>query len=648
MVNYSPIVHQNGVDLTITADFINHGELRPQSLGSSTDIFIQGDIELSGSGRVLLNQGNSRLIGSSAAGIDMLTHAATHTIEGGGVLGNASMNIDNLGLIDANNSSVMLTLQTAPLTINRNVIQARNGAQLRLISTTVSNQTGVIRAMDTSLIEFNDVTIAGGVLTNTGSGSFLLTGTSLFDGIGLTNYSTILHVNGVDLTLLGTIVNEGQLEPRSIGSLSAIYIEGDVDLQGSGRILLGNHSGSQISGSPLAGTDRLTHAATHTIEGGGTIGGSLVLDNHGLIDANTPGVDINMVSPLLMINRNTLQATNGSRMVFTSMTVSNQTGVLRAMDRSTIEFNAETVVGGILTNAGSGSYVLSGTTRFEGVGLTNYSTILHNNSVDLTLTGTIVNEGRLEPRAVSSQTAIFIEGDVDLQGSGRIVLGNHLNSQVFGSALFGTNRLFHGPNHTIEGGGTIAGSLLLDNRGLIDANHPTVNLILQGPSITMNRHVIQARDGADIVIASSTISNQTGVINAMDTSTIELNLATIVGGIITNEGSGFYHVINSSTLHGVGLTNYAHILQNNAIHLTLTGNIVNHGDLEPRSLSAITAVYIDGNVNLQGSGRIHLGGHLNSGVRGSPAAGADYLIHGAQHTIEGGGTFGDLTLENHG
>ena len=73
--------------------------------------------------------------------------------------------------------------------------------------------------------------------------------------------------NDGDLTILGTFVNNDTIEMNSLGNLTDISLNSDVTLSGPGEVVMSNNIQNRWFG--INANRRLTHAADHTIRGGG-------------------------------------------------------------------------------------------------------------------------------------------------------------------------------------------------------------------------------------------------------------------------------------------------------------------------------------------------------------------------------------------
>src|SRR5204862_286363 len=109
------------------------------------------------------------------ASTNVLTVPSTRTIQGAGQIGANSMGLNNQGLIDANQSSLLTIDPSATGVTNTGTLWASSGATLRLQNGTFTNTGGTISALNTSSVELTNVTIVGGTLSSAGSGLLKVT-----------------------------------------------------------------------------------------------------------------------------------------------------------------------------------------------------------------------------------------------------------------------------------------------------------------------------------------------------------------------------------------------------------------------------------------------------------------------------------------
>ena len=567
---------------------------------------------------------NNRIYGVTT-GNEELINGATHTISGGGQLGNNFLKLTNQGLIDANLSNPLTIDPSSGGVTNTGILQASNSATLNLTGgtftntgtlrafgggtlnltggSTFTNTGGVIQAFDGSLVQLSNISLVGGTLSRVGT-----TG-------------RIVVPNNTTLTLAGPITLNAPLEVNSTGSVTDLKINGNFTLSGSENVVLSNSVNNRIYG--VTATDVLTLPTGRTIAGAGQIGVNLMgLANQGTIDANLSNPLTIDPSSAGVTNTGTLQASNNATLNLTGGTFTNTGGVIQALNGSLVQLNNMTLVGGTLSRAGTGRIAVP-------------------NNTTLTLTGpTITLNAPLEINSTGSVTNLKINGNVTLSGSGNVVLSNNTNNRV--SGVTATDVLTLSAGQTISGAGQVGFNLMgLVNQGTIDANlsNPltidpssagvtntgllqasnNATLSLTGGTFT-NTGTLQAIGGGTLnLTGGSTFTNTGGVIQALDGSLVQLNSMTLVGGTLSRAGTGRIVVPNNTTV-------------------TLAGPITLNAPLEVNSTGSVTNLKINGNLTLSGSGNVVLSNNTNNRVSGVTAT--DVLTLSAGQTISGAGQVG--------
>ncbi|MGD0567227.1 MAG: hypothetical protein ABSA78_02385, partial [Candidatus Sulfotelmatobacter sp.] len=314
LTNSSTVVIDNGTALTLEGTIVNNGQIQENSANGTTEITLNGNVALNGTGTILMsNNGNNYIFGQS--GSDVLTVASTQTISGGGNIGDGQMVLVNNGTIDAN-VPAQLYIETSGGTTNTGTLEATSGGTLTLNGNTVTNTgAGTIVAGSGSTVNLEgSVTVKGGSLT--GGGSFVVGngGTPTLDG--LTNSSTVVVVNGNSLVLEGTIVNNGQIQENSANGTTEITLNGNVTLSGSGTLVMSSNGSNYIFGQ--SGSDILTNDST--IEGGGHLGDAqMTLVNSGTIDANV-GTTLAISVSGTVDNKGTFESTSSGGLTVTAPT----------------------------------------------------------------------------------------------------------------------------------------------------------------------------------------------------------------------------------------------------------------------------------------------------------------------------------------
>ncbi len=551
----------NDIDSILKGTITNNGTVEQNSTGSNTQVQLDGNVTLSGTGMwTMSNNVNNRLF--SLVNTQVLTNDTQHTIQGAGQLGGNSMGLNNLGLIDANQTALLTIDPSTTGATNTGILRASNGGTLRLQDGTFTNTGGVIRALDLSTIELaGTATIVGGTLSTSGSGVIKMT----FNGNILQDVTLngLLQMNNdVDSILKGTITNNGTVEQNSTGSNTHVQIDGNVTLSGTGKWTMSNNIGNRIIG--LVNTQVLTNDTQHTIQGAGQLGGnSMGLNNLGLIDANQTALLTIDPSTTGATNTGILRASNGGTLRLQDGTFTNTGGLIRALDLSTIELaGTGTIVGGTLSTSGSGviKMTLNGNILHD---VTLNGLLQMNNDVDSILKGTITNNGTVEQNSTGSITQVQIDGNVTLSGTGMWAMSNNIGNRIIG--LVNTQVLTNDTQHTIQGAGQLGGnSMGLNNLGLIDANQTAVLTIDPTTSmVNQSTGTLRGSGTGGLQLTGGTFDNQ-GTVEALNGSNMTYSTSAVttnnVAGVLTggtwrsiSTGSGSTVTLRGSNIHQIAL-----------------------------------------------------------------------------------------------
>jgi major membrane immunogen (membrane-anchored lipoprotein) len=613
-----------------------------------TTLRLDGDVTLQGAGTVTMSNTlllRNRIFGTAST--DRLTHAAGHTIQGSGEIGHNQMKLTNQGLIVANQSAGITIDPTdgADGVINTGTLRASNGGKLTLHNGNFTNTGATIEALDGSEVQLSGGNIVGGTLSTSGSGVIR----NVFGGATLQNLTLsglFAHDNSTTITLQGTFTNNGTYQMNSTPfDDTVLSINGDVTLQGSGTVTMSNTLRNKIFGT--ASTDRLTHAAGHTIQGAGQIGinNLMKLTNHGLIVANeTAGITVDPTDGADgVINTGTLRASNGGILTLQNGSFTNTGATIEAMDASEVQLAGANIVGGTLGTSGSGVIRNISDATLQDVTLSGL--FAQNNLTTTTLQGTFTNNGTYQMNSTGfDDTYLRINGDVTLQGSGTVTTTNTVRNWILGTAA--TDRLTNAAGHTIQGAGTIGNNFMaLTNRGLIHANQTNpINIDPSGAGF-FNEGTLRASGSGGLSI------NQTGsTFSTSGNVFIDPGSRIDVTGTYTQTG-GTTQLNNGLLTATAGVDIQGGMLTGNG---TISGNVMNAGTIEP-GLSA-GQLTINGNLNLLGASALsfELGG-LTPGsefdfidVNGSASFGgllALRFINGFQNTVGGSATFTLLTAD---
>ena len=674
----SQFVGADNSQTTLLNTITNRGTMALASTGNGADLFISGDVTLTGGGAVLMgNHINNRIRGGATG---RLINDATHTIAGSGQIGSQQIAITNAGLIVANQATELVIDPSATGMINTGTLRATNNAVLYLTGNgggAFANNGGTIEAQTGSTVRLTSgAIINGGTLTTSGSGVITtpsggaVQDTATLNGVTVSSGSRFLNADNSQTTLLNTITNRGTMELASTGNGADLFISGDVTLTGGGAVLMGNHINNRIRGGA---TGRLINDATHTIAGSGQIGSQqIAITNAGLIVANQATelvVDPNATG---MINTGTLRAANGATLFLTGNGgggFANNGGTIEAQAGSFVRLvDGAIITGGTLTTSGSGiiltpsgGAVQNGAT-LDGVTVSSGSRLVGADNSVTTLRNTITNNGTMALASTGLATDFFVSGDITLAGSGAVVLGNSLGNRIYGNA---GSSLSNAAGHTIRGGGQIGTGLMgLNNQGLIAADQ-AVGLAINTSSTIVNSGTLQANDGSALTLArtvnnSGTILANGGTVNAnagftgtTGTARIEgagsivVGAASSVGNLLLNGGTltlGANNITVSSAYNNAnfgignsfnarsGVTGSGQILAAGNVAQAITGTSVTNGTTGTATMTISNVRVGDNTFNYQVA---------NTGTTG-PA------LRGALQTSVNGGNITDARLSGTG
>ena len=529
------------------------------------------------------------------------------------------------------------------------------GSRLRFSGSTLNNTGGTLDAQDGGLVELLQGTIIGGTLTTSGSGVIRALAGSYGTLDGVTLNGTYLVGDGSansNSFLRNSLVNNGvvALSSGAAGGLATtLLLDGDVTVSGTGAITLSDSAANQFRGN--FGTELLTNAAGHTIQGAGTIN-SLSITNRGTISATH-------ATPLIMqpsgtgsvLNTGSLQAVGGGvlRLQFGTFTnfEGSSNGTIQAFDNSVVEFaEGSTVVGGILSTTGTGLLrSRPGTTStLDGVTLNgNYVAGDGSSNTVTRLRNTITNNGTLRLNSgVNGGLAaslVLFQSDATLTGNGTLTMANGTANSIYGGT--GTERLTNSAGHTIQGAGNIGAALLaLTNQGLIAATQATPLIIQPNSSGVINTGTLRA-DGGTLDLRGL-FTNAGGTLDARNGSVLQLTNATVTGGTLQSSNGGLLRTTPGTVgrLDGVTL-NGTYVAGDGSANTAtqLVGTITNNGTLAMNSgvgggLTTSLVLY-QSDVTLAGNGTLAMANSTGNVI--NDVNGNEILTNAAGHTIQGAG-----------
>jgi hypothetical protein len=515
---------------------------------------------------------------------------------------------------------------------------------LRLQNGTFTNTGGVIEATGSgSTVEFSNAKIVSGRLSSDLGATLRHLGGSTFSDVTLGSGSSLELLNNTVAHFTGTLVNNASLLLASAGNFTDFLIDGDVTLDGGGRIALGNNSNNRIYAS---GTTNLLTNKNNTIEGSGQIGVGLM----GLVNQST--IRANQLTPLIIdpstagvVNTGLLRADSGATLQLQNGSITNTGGTIESFGAgSIVNFSSASVTNGLLRSSDGGVLRNIASSTFKDVTLGNGAMFHVLNATSATFAGTLNNGGTVQLQSAGNFTDLLVgTGGLTLVG-GSIDMGANANNRIYSPT--GTTTLIN-QSAAIRGAGQLGvGLTRIDNRSLIEANISGATLTIDpNASGVANTGTISASNGGIVRLRSGGYDNNGGSITAGAGSRIEFEGANVTGGTLSG---AVLRNLGGSSLSTLRIASGSNFEIPNATALTLTGAIANNGAVFVQSLGNLTDLVIgSGGATLTGHGVIDLSNNGNNRIYGSSSAN---LLNNVDNTIRGSGQLGVglLTLANSG
>ncbi len=627
-------VQTNGKDAAIQIGLTNNASWHLNSTSSLTDLtFADGNANqtLDGTGRIVMNGhvNNRILLGDSTLTV---TQGADHTIHGGG-----SLLADTGGMI--NNGTILADLASDPLTVdpdvngftNNGTMEATGAAGLVLNGGDYTNTTTIEAKTGSKVDLLGGVTMTGGTLKSSGTGAVNLKGSVtnlVLDSVTLEG--TTVQPNGNDSAVMTTVVNDGTWTLNSTsGQTDVTFLDG-ASLDGTGELVLMDHVNNRI----LTNDTVMTQAADHTIRGGG----SLLADSGGMINNGTITADGGIAITVNpndngFTNNGVMEATSTDGLILSGGDYTNTTTIEAKTGSKVDLLGGVTMAGGTLKSSGTGVVNLKGSVT----NLVLDSVMLEGNTVQLNANDsavmtTVVNDGTWTLNSTSGQTDVTFLDGASLDGTGELLLMDHLNNRIMTNDTVMTQAV----DHTIRGGG----SLLVNSGGMINNGTITAD---GGMAITVdpndngftNNGVMEATSTDGLILSGGDYTNTT-TIEAKTGSKVDLlGGVTMTGGTLKSSGTGVVNLKGSVTnLVLDGVTLEGNTVQPNANDSAIMTTVQNNGVWELSSSSSVTTVTFQDGAILDGTGELVLMDHINNHV----LTNGTVMTQAADHTIRGGGS----------
>jgi hypothetical protein len=423
--------------------------------------------QLSGSGVILLNQGNSGA--QFQAGGSITTQAAGHTIRGKGLIVAA---LTNNGIVEAADTSgggdPVLVVQTTDQT-NNNIFRATSGATLRIhdMMLTQDQVTGRLIGDGPGILGRGNVELGDGAHV---AGGRLEGDVDITDGTvtleNVTNLSNSINsIPGTTTVIRGpNFTNNGKFSVTSpiFNQFTFLQFATDTKLTGSGELSLGQFNAVRVSAD--AGVT-VTNDTSHTIAGDGKWFAPLV--NNGMVEGHSISFENTTIENNATM---TTQSGGGFSILSTTVTQDPANGILLAGTGGTINLTNSTVTNGRLQYMPGGSFSGFVSSNAHLTNVHNQARINIPFGGSLTIEGsTFVNDGPItvNNNNVASATSIRFLDDVLVDGGGTILLNQTGNAALLD--VQGGGMLTQAASHTIDGTGRIDATKFI--------NHGTVTRV---------------------------------------------------------------------------------------------------------------------------------------------------------------------------
>ncbi|TWT43348.1 beta strand repeat-containing protein [Botrimarina hoheduenensis] len=310
----------SNVDFELNGTITNNGTITITGASSTTDVELQGDTLLTGTGALVLDGPNARISDVNAASL-LFTNDSGHTIRGSGQIGVNTISVTNLGLITADVSGQTMTLDPASAFINNGTLRAENGGTLAFNSGPYNNSGGVIESAGGQVRFNSEAGITGGTIT--GSDILIASNSSYTD---VTFDGSVAVSANIDFRVDGTITNNGTITVNG----SDVTLLDATTFVGTGELVL-NGVNARINDINAASLE-FTNGPSHTVRGSGQISGNTIsVVNQGLITGDVPGETLFIDPAAAFTNSGTIRAENGGTVEMGAGPYNSADGVIEAL-----------------------------------------------------------------------------------------------------------------------------------------------------------------------------------------------------------------------------------------------------------------------------------------------------------------------------
>jgi hypothetical protein len=616
-----------------------------ESVGTGTSVQVasgETTATLTGTGRLSMGNSPANTIRATTTGQTLINNLEQGIVGAGTMAGNILQVINNT-LIEASGSAG-LSIDPPPEPFDNNgTLRAAANSTLTLSNGQFQNTGGLIDAPAVgSLVILSAGEIVGGELASGPAGEIRVTPFGTLTDITVRPGATLRTPNGAVTTLTGAIVNNGTLRIDSVGSTTQVVTgAANVTISGSGQITSSNSLANTISAA--AAGQQLTLSNTGGFLGSAVIANNTlnIVNNTSIVASGSAGIQIDppVGTGVGFDNNGTLRAANASQVTILGGTFDNSNGVIVADSGGTVTFNAATITGGTIGAPLSGTHNAATSSSFTNITVPAGAILTIPNAASPSFSGTITLNGTLQLASVGSTTLLNATNNLIVQGEGQISLGN--------SSANGIRTNNSGDRVTINNVGGIRGAGEIGQNVLTFTNNSTfaaagstgLRIDPPGTQNFINNGSLLAEAGSTLTLRQGTFENANGVIATQGVSTVALESATIIGGMLMGSPGGEFTAGGNAILQDVTINPAAAVRIVNGQTADLRNSLINNGQVTIGSIGSFTQLRILTDTTLTGNGTISLTGAANfaAAVPGS-------RLTNQGNTIRGTGSLGIGTL----
>ena len=388
------------------------------AINNSSLLNFEGNQTLSGNGSIVFGSTASNNRVGVDGGSKTLTLANGVTIRGEngsiglGQLVNGSGNtLVNQGLISSDSGGT-INIGGASL-VNQSFAQAVGAGSVLRLDSNVDNSAGTLRSTGGGVVLHNGVTVSGGNITNSGGGTYRLSGSggNYLSAVTLTGGS---NIDMASAAATGRVINGMTVNGTvNIDSSSLLNMEGNQTLSGSGSLVFGAAGNNRIGVD--GGNRTLTIASGVTIRG---VNGSIGLGQ--LINGSSNAI----------LNSGTINSDGGGTITVQGLTAGMQNnGLLRAQNGTLNVATALSGTGTLQVDA-AGSMLLAAGPKSQGtLAMGAAGAALTMNTGNLTISSDYTNLGAGTGNSFNRRAGVT--------GAGQIVAGGNVSQVITGSGVTG-------------------------------------------------------------------------------------------------------------------------------------------------------------------------------------------------------------------